>query len=987
MWGWNMSEENPHKISIIDILNKKPQLAEKTPLDDFFEDLDDNIITPINNFEFDSASHTSVYQALGCSDNNGFVAILLQYFKDLHIQVLDQQKTLIQNKSDLLPISLHDMKYVDELVNLLILHGIDANLSPMIKIPFDSKRLNAFRKGDKSTQYETPSSHSINIDTLASVITVFYDILTDETSSDYLKNIILKGNAYANIFLGLLSLHLQNPNHFSSQMITKLENSQETYALFGMYTLLVETIQDAKVRELILLKLTTLSLRRPENGLISLVDFILGVRDAEDIDIEKFNRVYQILMSKPKTMTNLQYLTELFKQIYDGLTFVNRPILVTCLNGLILKFYMRNKRIVHDFLFQKINSVIFNCPLLDHSPKVLNDTMNVLISLSKNSSTDLLNDLVTNNNPNANGTPGQFFLNLWIYSLFLKKNQNLNPLKINELSISDDKNPNSKGLSEEPFSNYYQVVLSLLKSLIIVTENYQILNLLSLNLVNFEHEKWKFLIDLDTQLPYVSVKGASTADLLPKNVSKNTEISQFFQDMDLAVDLFMEFLVLLNDEEQLKNLFLEILKRWVHHTKETGKKSSADQDGISDVADNALILMDLKLLERMNDQFKSNIVNKSNDVLIVIDQLIDIVQGKDETQEKEVDSDDDEEEEVELDVTEDSAVKIILQLLSTVLSESSSSTLFQNSHTLKSISKKLQSLNPEVPEVKTLLSSMDRILVNKHTTEASDDTETDVDMDILEKAMTNLNDPLVPIKSHGLVKLRHLVEKKSKVITVKKVLQIHMDYLKNSDPFIYLNVIKGLTTLCELDPKTTLAPLVEFYANKRNKNKLDNVLKVGEVFINYIQCQNQLFQGKFAHLIIDTCLDIVRPNDKTPLDNRWRMSSMSILGMCLQVNAKGLPERIHDMLDCAFGILQLEQPRNHPEGKDDSFLMRRSAVHLIHDLLYSTGLDMLPPEYNYDKLKTLLSYVHDQDEDYLVCEQVSKLLTVLDKLFTSSLHV
>lgn len=200
------------------------------------------------------------------------------------------------------------------------------------------------------------------------------------------------------------------------------------------------------------------------------------------------------------------------------------------------------------------------------------------------------------------------------------------------------------------------------------------------------------------------------------------------------------------------------------------------------------------------------------------------------------------------------------------------------------------------------------------------------------------------------------------------------------DPFIYLNVIKGLTTLCELEPETILPLLAEFYANKKKKNRLDDVLKVGEVFINYIQRQNELFQGKLAYLIIDTCLSIVRPNDSKPLDNRWRMSSMSILGMCLQINARGVSDRIRDMLDCVFGILQLEQPQNHLKDKDDSFLMRRSAVHLIHDLLYSTGFDLLPFEYNYDKLKTLLSYVRDQDEDYMVCEQIDKLLTVLDSL-------
>lgn len=974
----NMSEDKGQKINIHDILNRKPQLTKKTPLDVFFEDLDDNVITPINRWILDSVTSSSIYQALKCSSNNEFVVVLLQNFENLHIQVLEQQGMLVESESDLLPISLHDMKYVDELINLLIIHGIDANLPLTMKIPLDSKRLNAFKKDEKSAQYETPRWHTINSDTLSQVITVFYNVLTNERSSDYLRNIILKGNAYANILLGLIVLHVQLPSQYTSEMISHLENTQETYSLFGVYTLLLETIQDEKIRESILSKLTTLALRRPENGLVSLIDFVLGVRDAEDIDIEKFSRIYQILMSKPKTMTNLQYLTELFKQIYDGLTFVNRPILVTCLNGLILKFFIRNKRIVNDFLFRKVRSIMFNSPLTDHSAKELNDVINVLISLCKNSSTDLLNELVTGC-PEEDGTStGQFFLNIWIYALFLKRNQKLDPLEINKLSISEDKSTETINSSKESSSNYYQVVLSLLKSLIIITENFQNLNLLSLNLLNFEHEKWKYLIDLDTQLPYISVKTADTSDLFLGKGSKNAQMTDFFQDMDLSIELFMEFLVLLNDEEQSKILFLEILKRWVHHTKESGKRSSADISEMSKVSDNALILMDLKLLERMNDQFKTNIVNKPKDVLIVIDQLIDVVQAKDETREVEADSDD--EEEVgpeELDSNEGSSHKIILRLLSTVLSESSSSILLQSSYTLKSISRKLKSSNIKASETGALLASIENILINGHAIETNDNMEIDIHKEMLDKAMTNLHDPLVPIKCYGLTELRYLAEKKSQVISLEKVLQIHLDYLKNADPFIYLNVIKGLTTLCGLEPETILPPLVEFYVNKEKKNRLDDVLKIGEVFINYIQCQNELFQGKLAYLIIDTCLNIVRPNDSAPLDNRWRMSSMSILGMCLQVNARGVSNRIRDMLDCVFGILQLERPRKHLKGKDDSFLMRRSAVHLIHDLLYSTGLDLLPVEYNYDKLKTLLSYVHDQDEDYLVCEQIDKLLTVL----------
>ncbi|CAI4716303.1 CCT_1a_G0042860.mRNA.1.CDS.1 [Saccharomyces cerevisiae] len=981
-----MNEDKEQKINIHDILNTRPKLTKKTALDVFFEDLDDNVITPINEYVLDSGSSSSfsIYQALKCSNNNEFVAVLLQKFQNLHTHVLEQQRRLIESKSDLLPISLHDMKYVDELINLLIIHGIDANLSPTMKIPFDSKRINTFKKGQKSAEYETPRWHTINNDTLSQVITVFYNVLTSERSSDYLREIISKGSAYANILLGLIVLHLQLPNRYSSQMITNLEDTQETYTLFGVYTLLVETIQDEKVREPILSKLTTLTLRRPENGLISLIDFVLGVRDAEDIDIEKFNRIYQILMSKPKTMTNLQYLTELFKQIYDGLTFVNRPILVTCLNGLILKFYLRNKRIVNDFLFKKVRSIIFNSPLTDHTAKELNDVINVLISLSKNSSSDLLNDLVTSCPDEDGTTPGQFFLNIWIYALFLKKNQKLDPLEINKLSISDNKSTDSIHFPEQSSSKYYEVVLSLLKSLIVITENFQYLNVLSLNLLNFEHEKWKYLIDLDTQLPYISVKNTDMAELFFEKGSKNSQISEFLQDMDLSIELFMEFLVLLNDEEQSKTLFLDILKRWVHHTKKSEKRSSDNHSGMPSVTDNALILMDLKLLECMNNRFKTKIVNKPKDVLIVIDQLIDVVQEKDETiQEVEADSDDEVEEgeeTEELDPNENSSYKIILQLLSTVLSESSSSILLQNSYILKSISRKLQSFNTNASEIDALLASIDNILVNGHTTERNDNIEIEMDEERLDKAITSLHDPLVPIKSYGLTELRHLAEKKSPVISLEKVLQIHLDYLKNMDPFIYLNVIKGLTTLCELEPETILPLLAEFYANKKKKNRLDDVLKVGEVFINYIQRQNELFQGKLAYLIIDTCLNIVRPNDSRPLDNRWRMSSMSILGMCLQINARGVSDRIRDMLDCVFGILQLEQPQNHLKDKDDSFLMRRSAVHLIHDLLYSTGFDLLPFEYNYDKLKTLLSYVRDQDEDYMVCEQIDKLLTVLDSL-------
>ena len=66
-----------------------------------------------------------------------------------------------------------------------------------------------------------------------------------------------------------------------------------------------------------------------------------------------------------------------------------------------------------------------------------------------------------------------------------------------------------------------------------------------------------------------------------------------------------------------------------------------------------------------------------------------------------------------------------------------------------------------------------------------------------------------------------------------------------------------------------------------------------------------------------------------------------------------------------------------------SFVMRRSAVHLIHDLLYNADLTLFPKEYSLTKIKTLLEYTKDNDDDYLVCEQINQLLDILEEFHIS----
>lgn len=958
------------------IITSNPEFTNNTPLDIFFNDLNENFIEKINNFSIDE-QNKNIYQFLKLQDNQHFVEKLLNYFEELHEllanltteeNVIDSKGCKTENENNILPISLHDIKFLDQLLSMVIVHGIDANISPNLRIPLDSKRLNTFR--NKDDKFIIPNDHKINSQTLKNVVDTFYKIIkhtnTENSDKKYLKLVILRGPIYANLYLALLNLQLLEPNSVQiKEKIIKLEAVQDTYSLFVMYTLLTQTVGNVLAKSMILERLSTLPIRRSQDGLTSLVDFILGVREDEQIDLDKIKRVSQIVLSKPKSIPNVKYLSELFSQIYDCLTYTNRPILVTCVNNIITDFYYKNKKIVKDFLFKKIYEILFNVPLKDRSIKELNDMINVLISLSKNTSTDLVIDLT------AGLSDGSFYTAVWIYCLFLKKNQVLDPLVANNLKKEDN-------------SPYYEVILSLLQTFIVVTDNYQILNVLTLSLLNLDHEEWCYKIDLETQLPYIVLKDnkEEIGDLLNKT-DKLDEMSKLFQDIDLAVGLFIDLLKLINNDEKITDLFLLILERWINNTS-NNDNNQLDNDELSK---NLLIIIDLKILQKMNEDFKTEIIKNRKDVLRMVDKLLNNLHMKEETSEasREVDSDDEDDDEEENERADpqstkpsSTAIQIMFDLLHLILNGLTNTPDYTT--LLHDIKEKLKLYESQFKEVNELQKQINGILNDKIVTTSQEDT----DYDVLNRALINISDTLVPIKAHGFSELRQLVEKKSKVISIDRVLNINLQNLKNSDPFIYLNVIKSLMSLIKTYPEETLDKLLDFYNNDKRKNKLDDILKVGEVIVKYIEQQNELFQGQYANEIIDICLSKIRQHDQ--LDNRIRMSAMSILGMCLQVNSLGVQSRVPEMLDCVFGILQLETTERETTKKSNaySFVMRRSAMHLIHDLLLNSGLDLFPEQYNSARLKTLLEFVRTHDADYLVCEQAAKLLEIIPELEVSN---
>ncbi|SCU81020.1 LAME_0B05358g1_1 [Lachancea meyersii CBS 8951] len=971
-----MSTDSTSQKNLQQVLDRKPDFTNDTPLDQFFDSLQSQLFSKLTD-----DSSVPLYEEAGLPKNDEFVAYLLKKLAELSSITLEITRC-DESTARLVPISLHDMKYFDLLINLIVVHGVYANLPAGIGIPLEQRRIDSFRKTDK--KFVVPRSHKPNLSTLGRVADVLYTtLLSAPVKWNTVGSLLLKGAGFTDLMTALIALQFSVDTEIAHKqsyckMFGELENLQETYQLFSLYTLLVHTTSKLKYREFVLSQLATLPVRR-NNGVISLIDFIVGVREDEEIDISKYSRVTQILTTKPRAMTSKQYFTQLFDQIYEGLTFVNKPILVSCLNNLVSELYFKNKRIIHDFLFKKISTVLYNDVRQEFSSKTLNDTMNVLLSISKNPHEELTNDLATFHFKN-------FYLTLWTYCMFLRRDQKLQP----------------RSGAKEIDAPYYTVMLSLLKSYITINHAYDALESIVMNLVNFDHGDWGYKIDPETQLPYVKLLDQSrfSKDLnitSSGDTDRLQKVQQVFLDIDLAVELFADLLKLLNEPEVVKNTFLSVMNRWISSTKTDRTSQSILAE---DVQSSLLVLVDLKLMEKLDQAFKNDIIRKPRDILTMIQELFELPEERSELKDNTADSDDedsdsddnddddseDEQTNEEDDILQDpratSVYLTLLKLLSTILSTTSKRDLLHSHDVLKSIKQSLER-RPNDENAQSLVLRLRNFLENNDASKVDSEMsrsfdEFDADQETLQRAMLSVEDALPPIRANGLYELRRLIERKSPVIDLKHAIEMHARQLHDKEPFVYLNAIKGLSALCELDPTHTLDYLLEIYSGRETASKktrtLDDILKIGEVLVNYVETQNELFGGLVAHRLVAVCLSNLQQHNS--LDARARTSAMSLLGVCVETNCQAIQSDLLDILDCAVGVLRFEKSED-PE--DISKLLRRGALHLLHTLMVQVGPESLPENYSLPQIASLLSYVRSNDPDYLVYEQAGALLQLIQE--------
>jgi hypothetical protein len=91
-------------------------------------------------------------------------------------------------------------------------------------------------------------------------------------------------------------------------------------------------------------------------------------------------------------------------------------------------------------------------------------------------------------------------------------------------------------------------------------------------------------------------------------------------------------------------------------------------------------------------------------------------------------------------------------------------------------------------------------------------------LQVYQKALKLLQDPILPVRAHGLLLLRQLVSARTgqnsllEPALVPGILSIFLQSLEDDDSYIFLNAVQGLAAMVDSFGKSVLTGLIDMYA-------------------------------------------------------------------------------------------------------------------------------------------------------------------------------
>ncbi|KAG6896934.1 hypothetical protein C0992_005199 [Termitomyces sp. T32_za158] len=274
--------------------------------------------------------------------------------------------------------------------------------------------------------------------------------------------------------------------------------------------------------------------------------------------------------------------------------------------------------------------------------------------------------------------------------------------------------------------------------------------------------------------------------------------------------------------------------------------------------------------------------------------------------------------------------------------------------------------------------------------------------DVYQKALKLLQDPILPVRAHGLLLLRQLVTpsvpnsndpKLNDDALVPAILSIFLQSVQDDDSYVFLNAVQGLAAMVDRYDKEVLRALVKDYADGLDGLKastltqrdLDTRTRVGEALASVIRrCGEAL--SLYVDIIVPPLLQILRSRHSP---TALRTSSLSLLSDCESTSPLSMLPYVTDLAGTMLDILQLEIVPTHsiseekqPHSLDAEPLstntkfppLRRGAVHFLTLMIRETtkliyessfGTSLLSEDF-LKRAKTTLGYVASVDSDNIV---------------------
>ncbi|KAI0076623.1 hypothetical protein K474DRAFT_1662644 [Panus rudis PR-1116 ss-1] len=199
-----------------------------------------------------------------------------------------------------------------------------------------------------------------------------------------------------------------------------------------------------------------------------------------------------------------------------------------------------------------------------------------------------------------------------------------------------------------------------------------------------------------------------------------------------------------------------------------------------------------------------------------------------------------------------------------------------------------------------------------------------------QKALKLLQDPILPVRAHGLLLLRQLVSSRSSPsgalippaidrALVPGILSIFLQSLQDDDSYIFLNAVQGLSAMVDGFGKETLKGLVDMYVKGLDglggsvvitKQDVDARTRIGEALGQVVKRCAEALPG-YGDILVPPLFSIIRD---THLPTTLRTSALSLLALCADVNPLALFSYTVDLITAMVDLLQVESVPLKPEA-------------------------------------------------------------------------